>query len=416
MILAVILPLMTLRGVEVNPMKNPDIVLLERFVLDNPDLERLEAILDDFNPFVAMRWTRQETRHSNFLRWLLDPNETHGLGSYFLRQFMKYVASRSPQRTMELPSVVDLDSYSYSATQVQVEWNSIDLMVRDDALKLVTIIENKVDSSEHGEQLQRYRSVVERHFPSYKKLYVYLTIDGDAPSDESFVSLTYAEIIRLIEETISRRHDQLNPSVAEFMGAYVEMLRRHIVEDSEIQKLSEKIYKTHRRALDILFELRADRASEIKEYLLHLISTMSQLEQDSSTKSYIRFIPKIWDFLPKHGEGWTPSKRLLLVEIDQSGGPLKLKLILGPGRSSTREALHKFIAKNTNTFNRASTKLYPQWWSFHIENWIPKKQYEESDIEEIKEQIRTRFENFVLHDLMQFSKSMENLREASWGD
>lgn len=36
-------------------MKAEEVTLLERFVLDNPDLERLEAILDEFNPFVAMR-------------------------------------------------------------------------------------------------------------------------------------------------------------------------------------------------------------------------------------------------------------------------------------------------------------------------------------------------------------------------
>jgi PD-(D/E)XK nuclease superfamily protein len=57
---------------------------LEEFVFDNPDLERLEAILDDFNPFVVLRWSHQELRHSGFLRWLLDPSKTHGLGSYFL--------------------------------------------------------------------------------------------------------------------------------------------------------------------------------------------------------------------------------------------------------------------------------------------------------------------------------------------
>ncbi|MCS6284389.1 MAG: hypothetical protein H8K08_03080 [Nitrospira sp.] len=51
-------------------MKAEEVALLERFVLDNPDLERLEAILDEFNPFVAMRWTRQETRHSPHLSQL----------------------------------------------------------------------------------------------------------------------------------------------------------------------------------------------------------------------------------------------------------------------------------------------------------------------------------------------------------
>jgi hypothetical protein len=35
---------------------------LDKLVLDNPELERLEAIVDTFNPFVAMRWTRQEVK------------------------------------------------------------------------------------------------------------------------------------------------------------------------------------------------------------------------------------------------------------------------------------------------------------------------------------------------------------------
>jgi hypothetical protein len=39
---------------------------LEQLVLDNPDLERLEAIVDTFNPFVAMRWTRQEVNTRPF--------------------------------------------------------------------------------------------------------------------------------------------------------------------------------------------------------------------------------------------------------------------------------------------------------------------------------------------------------------
>jgi hypothetical protein len=34
----------------------------ERLLLDNPELERLEAIVDTFNPFLAMRSTRQEVK------------------------------------------------------------------------------------------------------------------------------------------------------------------------------------------------------------------------------------------------------------------------------------------------------------------------------------------------------------------
>jgi hypothetical protein len=46
-----------------SPDKN-DRFALERFVYDNPELERLEALIDDFNPFAALRWTHQELRQS----------------------------------------------------------------------------------------------------------------------------------------------------------------------------------------------------------------------------------------------------------------------------------------------------------------------------------------------------------------
>lgn len=53
---------------------------LEAFVTDNPDLEHLEALLAQFNIFEAIGTVRHEVRHSDFLAYLLNPQENHGLG------------------------------------------------------------------------------------------------------------------------------------------------------------------------------------------------------------------------------------------------------------------------------------------------------------------------------------------------
>ena len=56
-----------------------DLALLEALIVDNPDLERLEALLEQFNIFEALGAVRVELRHSDFLAFLLNPNQSHGL-------------------------------------------------------------------------------------------------------------------------------------------------------------------------------------------------------------------------------------------------------------------------------------------------------------------------------------------------
>ena len=73
--------------------------LLEDFVVGNRDLERLEALLAEFNIFEAIGVVRQELRHSDFLAFLLDPHQSHGLGDDFLKAFSSKCCSACPVRT-----------------------------------------------------------------------------------------------------------------------------------------------------------------------------------------------------------------------------------------------------------------------------------------------------------------------------
>ena len=60
---------------------------LQDFLMDE-DLERLEDLLAEFNPFDVLKVERRETQHSALLAWLLDPRGSHGLRDYFLRRFL----------------------------------------------------------------------------------------------------------------------------------------------------------------------------------------------------------------------------------------------------------------------------------------------------------------------------------------
>jgi hypothetical protein len=68
---------------------DPDRQALEALVVDNADLERLESLIAQFNIFEAVGVERQELRHSDFLSFLLDPRQSHGLGDSFLRRLLQ---------------------------------------------------------------------------------------------------------------------------------------------------------------------------------------------------------------------------------------------------------------------------------------------------------------------------------------
>ena len=60
--------------------------LLQKLVVDNSALERLESLITGFNIFEAIGAVRQEPRHSDFLAFLLDPGADHGLGDAFAKR------------------------------------------------------------------------------------------------------------------------------------------------------------------------------------------------------------------------------------------------------------------------------------------------------------------------------------------
>ena len=157
---------------------------LEAFVVDNQELEQLESLLAEFNIFEAVGAVQQELRHSDFLAFLLDPSNSHGLGDTFLKRLLKRVLIGFSNPPL---SAVEIDVADLHEAVVWREWRHIDILIHDPATKLVCAIENKVGSAEHSGQLHRYRETVLAEFPDHSKIFVYLTPEGDTPSDDAYI-------------------------------------------------------------------------------------------------------------------------------------------------------------------------------------------------------------------------------------
>jgi len=163
--------------------------ILEKFILNNPDLERLELMLSEFNLFETLNLVNAEIRHSSVLSWLLDPNQNHGAGYYFLNLFIKYFISENKQ-VIEHLNIFDIELFDYKDVEVRREWRKIDILIiiKEPQKNLVIAIENKILSSEHSNQLVRYREIIESEFENYSKLFVFLTPESAIPSDDNWIT------------------------------------------------------------------------------------------------------------------------------------------------------------------------------------------------------------------------------------
>ncbi len=378
-----------------------EIEILKEFIHENAELERLEDIVDEFNIFTALSVVNNELRHSNFLSWLMNPNESHGLGDYFLTSFLKSASFKASALGVPGPSIFDIDGWHFDDAEILREWRNIDIFVKCEDQKFVCVVENKIHSKEHSQQLLRYKCIVKKNYPKYKKLFVYLTIEGDNPTDEDYLPLSYSDVVSLIEHLINSKKDKLSPEILAFISHYKEMLRRYIVENSDVQEICRKIYKSHKKALDLIFEYRPDRILEISSCLVDIINKYApELILDHSSKSFVHFIPKsLDDLISEKGTGWTKTGRILLFQITLRPGKVNLHLVIGPGPQEIREKLYAIAKGNPDVFKVSKSKFTKQWSRIYRKPLLSSKEYEDKEIEEIRELLEEKLQKFKDSDL-----------------
>jgi len=385
---------------------------LENFVLSNPELDKLENLLSDFNIFETLKSEYTEVKHSNVLAWLLDPQENHGLASYFTRQFFKFVVSTNRMRfsTAEI-SLVDFELFTYGDVEVRREWKNIDILIvlAEDNKKIEVALENKIKTSEHSDQLQRYRSIVEREFKDFTRFYIYLTPDNLIPSDEEWISFSYDVVADLLDELLKNRKSSLSANVYSFISQYQTILRRYIVGNSEVERIAVEIYKKHKEALDIIFQHKPDVYFELSEYLKNRLRREGKIVIDSAGKTFIRFTTENIDQeIKRVGEGWVKSRRILLFEFALSGDRVALRLYIGPGEDNYRKELINMFLKDKKLFKYADRKFGTKWHAVYGSDFLRKKDFEADDIEEMKTKLEKKFIEFIDNDLPVIEEYFQN--------
>ena len=369
---------------------------LERFLIDNDDLEELESRLSGFNIFEAVGAVCQELRHSDFLAFLLDPNSNHGLSDGILKRILIDAISRNKDNSSF--SALDIELANLENTEVRREWRNIDLLILLHDLKLIVAIENKVDSTESKNQLKKYSKVLQESFSSdYKIEKIFLTPEGILPeNDDSWWVYSYIKVAHQIELHLRKKSGELSSKITNTLNDYLTLLRRHIVPNEKLVELCRKIYREHHTALDLIYEYKMDIYSEIRSHLKELIKDDNDIILDDCSKTYVRFRPKSWEDIDgfKAGDGWTSSKRILLYEFQNHTDNLRLKLIIGPGDTDVREKLYEMYQENSSEFRKGVNKLSDQFTQIMRLDSLNKSDYDQLDFGLIQNKIDEFWKKF----------------------
>lgn len=331
-------------------MEKDEVIEHYKKLLDDVHFEKLEIGLQVPNIFQILGISRTEIRHSNFLGWLLNPNNSHGLGNNFLIRFLRDLVILQPNNLNNKNKfgIFDINALNFNNVEIRREWRNIDLLIIFD--NLVICIENKVDSKDHSNQLKRYREIVQQNFPQerFRHLFVYLTPTGLEPTSKESIGYytiySYEKIINHLNQILEIRGDSLNIKILHYILDYVKTLELEIMNNNELNELADKIYQSHKDLIDFIIENKSDTATRMYPFFEKCIQEFGWII-GSKNKGYARFLtPKLKDIIPSNGNGWN-QKESFLFEIDfywnKSG--LVFKTVISPNQSDVHQILKKAL-------------------------------------------------------------------------
>jgi hypothetical protein len=223
------------------------------------EFEILHQKFHQFNPLKVLRVDRFEIRHSNVLAWLLDPNENHQLGSFFLKKLLSRLITRVENE--DKVKKVDFLSCFYASfsdaevyREVKTETNRyIDLLLVSPSQKIVLVIENKFHATESDGQLLDYLTYARHHYQGYTVIPIFLTLTSDAPSHPDYWILDYHDVLEIIHFHLELQRESILNSVYEFLTHYTSILQEELVQDEEAIQLALDVYQANQAAIDLLY-------------------------------------------------------------------------------------------------------------------------------------------------------------------
>ena len=391
--------------------------------LESEKYQNIEREANAVNVFNVLKLTRAEIRHSNFLVWLLAPNENHGLGATFSRYFFYEVFN----------NLKNLDDCHFDFGKLFLE--SIDnfiiyrerfnidiLMVAEDQL---ICIENKIDTYTHDQQLTHYQAKLEQQYPNHEKLFLYLTPTRENISDyPDWHKVSYQAVSTAIQKVLET--GPLNQETEILLKNYQKIIKGEIMdENTEIKKLCLEIYRKHKTALDLIYKYRPDDdleiSDEINEFLQSRQDIVYQHGSFNSGKNCLKFTTNtMLNLLPQsptmQEKLWTKGC-YFLYEIHLKSKEIRAVVFHCIDSDSNRQKIAEQRIKQIFTLSQTNKREFNikkqdnlsknwQYYTVYVQSLLPAQKVDD-DVESIISKLKSGLITFIEKELPEFENKIK---------
>lgn len=253
-----------------------------------------------FNIFKVLKLDNHEIRHSNFLAWLLNPNENHGFGDTFLKQFLQKALGVQNNISDTSDVVIETEYFTH-------ENRRIDILIHSLKSNFVCVIENKYGSIESRGQCQHYKDFIENHsqFKNYQHQH-YIFLDIEMPAQEQldnalscYQPITYRDIYMIL--TGIKSSSEQNSYIKETINQYIQIIKeKYIMLDTETKKQCREIYGKYKEVLETLKEYNTEFQNDIYNIMKDVVTDKNMnlknadidgFGYNNATGCGVRFIP-----------------------------------------------------------------------------------------------------------------------------
>lgn len=320
------------------------------------------------NIFSAVGMARQEVKHSAFFAWLLTPykGKQHDLDNAFLKAWLELLFNENAEgghrSNSEILAEIGFHSINdfiplLNVKKINVlteeclisQERRIDILIECVEEKIVIVIENKVGTTTHDAQLQAYEDDVNQKYKEdgWKKIYVYLTPEGDLPYElelkdgrlvnqykDHWCVYSYTTILKILKNVIGKLgRSEKDRKLKFLMEDYVEMVDTQILKNNpELFSKCKSIARQYKNELELLMAYVMDGLADIINYCKDKLDDYSaqfgQISFLNETDTRLEFITeKIRSFF---GESFLAGKDSypVLIRLAAMKGDVDITLFM----------------------------------------------------------------------------------------